>query len=75
MEHKFLRLFKDGVWTGNDERTITINGKVHDLDDYAKQHGIDLPEGKKAKPKINKTEEKKDADMERTFKTGDTEES
>jgi len=62
MEHKFLRLFVDGKWTGNDERTITINGEVHDLDEYAKEHGIDLPEGKKSKPKIN-------------TKTGDIEES
>ena len=75
MEHKFLSLFKDGKWTGNEDRTITVNGGVHDLDDYAKQHGIDLPEGKKAKPKINKVEEKQDADMEQPLKTGDTEES
>ena len=75
MEHKFLRLFKDGKWTGNKDRTIIVKGEVHDLDEYAKDHGIDLPEGKKSKPKINTKEEKKDADLEQPLKTGDIEES
>jgi len=75
MEHKFLKLFVDGKWIGNKDRTITVDGEVHNLDEYAKEHGIDLPEGKKSKPKINTKEEKKDADLEGTHKTGDIEES
>ena len=52
-EHKFLKLFKDGVWTGSPDRIITVNGKQHDLDEYAKAHGIELPDAKKTKNKVN----------------------
>ena len=51
MEHKFLRLFIEGEWTGNADRTITVNGESHNMDEYAKEHGIKLPDSKKAKPK------------------------
>ena len=56
MEHRFLQLFVDGKWTGNPDRTIKINGEVHDMDEYAKAHGIDLPDAKKhkkAKKEVN----------------------
>ena len=75
MEHKFLKLYKDGVWIGNKERTITVKGEAHDLDVYAKQHGIELPDAKKPAIKINKQEEKRDADMEQSFESRGTEES
>ena len=58
MEHKFLRLFKDGVWTGRDDRMITLpNGDTVNMDDYAKEHGIDLPDGGKKHTKKAKKEE------------------
>jgi len=74
MEHKFLRLFVDGVWTGSPDRTIHVNGVEHDLDEYAKTHGIELPDSKKPKKQINKVEEQH-ADMDGTGDTSDTEES
>jgi len=62
MEHRFLSLFVDGKWTGNKDRSIKVNGVVHDMDEYAKEHGITLPDSKK---KINKDVKEKDhADME-----------
>jgi len=82
MEHKFLRLFVDGVWTGKEDRTITVqegqNVVEYNLDEYAKQHGIELPEGKKAKKVVNTIEdiqEKDDADMGSTQSKGSTKES
>ena len=80
MEHKFLRLFKNGVWTGNEDRMITLpNGDMVNMDDYAKEHGIDLPDSsikhaKKAKKKeINiDIEETSYEDMEESFDTGHT---
>ena len=53
MEHKFLRLFVDGKWTGKEDRSITINGVKHDMDEYAKEHGITLPDAKKSTKKVN----------------------
>lgn len=75
MEHKFLRLFKDGVWTGNEDRSIRVNGEWHNLDEYAKQHKIELPEGKKPKKAVNTKEEDSYADMEKPLESGDSEES
>jgi hypothetical protein len=72
MEHKFLRLFKDGVWTGNPDRSISIKGEKHNLDEYAKAHGIELPEGKKSKKTINTDIEEKHEDLERSHDSGDT---
>ncbi len=69
MEHKFLKLFVNGVWTRPD-RTIKVNGVEHDLDEYAKEHGIELPEGKKW---INTDIEEPHEDMERSHDSGDTE--
>lgn len=84
MQHKFLSLYKNGVWTGKPDRTITVNGVKHDLDDYAKQHGIELPDSKAPK-KAKKSEEPVNtiedvmeedyADMEQQDDSGDTEES
>jgi hypothetical protein len=73
MKHKFLRLFVDGEWTGNSDRSISIAGVKHDLDEYAKAHGIDLPDAKKSKKTINTDVEVKDEDMERSHDTGSTE--
>ena len=55
MEHKWLKLFVDGVWTGNPDRTIRLNnGEVVDLDEYAKSKGIELPDAKqKHKKEVN----------------------
>jgi hypothetical protein len=61
MEHRFLKVFVDGVWPRPD-RIIKVNGVEHDMDEYAKEHGITLPDSKK---KINKdVKEKEHADME-----------
>jgi len=76
MEHKFLRLFRNGVWTGNPDRSISINGVKHDMDEYAKEHGIDLPSTAskpKVKKQINTDVEEKHEDMERSHDSGDTE--
>jgi len=68
MEHKFLKLFVNGVWTRPD-RTIKVNGVEHDMDEYAKEHGIELPEGKKW---INTDIEEKHEDLERSHDSADT---
>ena len=73
MEHKFMRLFVDGVWTGNADRSISIAGVKHDMDEYAKQHGIELPDAKKSKKTINKDVKEKHEDMERSHDSRDTE--
>jgi len=70
--HKFMNLYKDGVWCGSADRTITVNGEKHNLDEYAKEHGIDLPDAKKhkkTKPQVNSY-----GDMEHKDSSGDTEE-
>jgi hypothetical protein len=76
MEHKFLRLFKDGVWTGREDRMIRIDGEEHDMDVYAKKHGIVLPDskgGKKPKKEINIDEQEESyGDMEEKIDEGDS---
>lgn len=76
MEHKFLRLFKDGVWTGREDRIIRVNGEEHNMDEYAKEHGIVLPDskgGKKPKKEINiDVEDKGYGDMEEQVDEGDS---
>lgn len=73
MEHKWMRLYKDGVWTGGEDRMVTlVDGNKYSIDDLAKQHGLDLPDTgakpvKKSKKTINKDidiQEKRDEDME-----------
>ncbi len=69
MEHKFLKLFVNGVWTRPD-RTIKVNGVEHDMDEYAQEHGIELPEGEKW---INTDIEEPHEDMEGSHDSADTE--
>ena len=60
MEHKWLRNFDaDGNWT-KPERKLHIDGVWHDLDEYAKEQGITLPDSKKQpkqKTKVNSNED------------------
>ena len=77
MEHKFLRSFDhDGVWQGRQDRVIVVHGVEHDMDEYAKEHGIVLPDSKgKKMPKkeINiDIQEKEDGDMEQQDDEGDS---
>ena len=67
MEHKWLRNFNEhGVWT-KPERKLHIDGVWYDLDEYAKEKGIVLPDSKpvsikadivkKHKTKVNSNED------------------
>ena len=70
MEHKWLRNFDEhGEWT-KPERVIKVNGVDHDLDEYAKAHGIDLPDAKKHKKA--KIEVNSNADLGSSHDNGDT---
>ena len=75
MEHKWMRLYKDGVWTGREDRMVTlVDGNKYSIDDLAKQHGLDLPDTgakpvKKSKKTINTVvdiQEKTNEDMDGT---------
>lgn len=76
---KFLRGFDaNGVWT-KDSRMIRVEhaGAIVevDMDDYAAEHGIELPDAKKSKKKINTDiEEKSYGDMGQTSSSGSAEE-
>lgn len=70
MEHRFLKLFVDGVWTGNADRSISILGVKYDMDEYAKEQGIKLPDSKK-EPK-HKLQVNSYADMEHKDDSRDT---
>ena len=76
---KFLRGFdSEGVWT-KDSRIIRVeeNGVIRevDMDEYANEHGIDLPDAKKSKKTINiDIEEESYGDMESTHASGSPEE-
>jgi hypothetical protein len=72
MEHRFMRLYKDGVWTGKPDRSITVKGVQHNLDEYAEQHGIELPDSKSKPSKKSKTQVNSNADMEHKDSSGDT---
>ena len=81
MEHKWMRLFKDGKWTGRPDRMLVLSdGKEHSIDDLAKQHGLTLPDNGSHKPKKHKKEinidieEPRHEDLESAFSTGDPEE-
>ena len=52
-----MTLYKDGVWTGREDRMVTlVDGSQHCIDDLARQHGLDLPDsGAKPKSKSKKT--------------------
>ncbi len=78
-----MRLYKDGVWTGREDRIVTVkDGSQHSIDDLAKKHGIELPDSSpkpkaKAKKTINKDidiQENRHEDMEGTLDRGHTEE-
>ena len=71
MTHKFMRLFVDGKWTGREDRQINVSGTMHDMDEYAKEHGIELPDAKKIKPKDIKKEVNSNADMGQEDDSGD----
>lgn len=76
MKHKFMRLFVDGKWTGKEDRSIRVQEGSEvitaDLDEYAKQHGIELPDAKhKIKPKDIKKEVNTNADMGHKDNSGD----
>ena len=83
MEHKWMTLYKDGVWTGREDRMVTlVDGSQHCIDDLARQHGLDLPDsGAKPKSKSKKTintvvdiQENRHEDMEGSLNSRDTEE-
>ena len=64
----------EGNYHGPQDHKIHVDGEEHDLYEYAKKHGIDLP-NKKSSKKINKDIEEKDyADLESTFSGGSVEE-
>jgi len=75
MTHKFMRLFVDGKWTGKEDRSITVKEGdeivTYNLDEYAKEHGIELPDSKKHKPKDIKKEVNSNADMGQQDDSGD----
>ena len=79
MKHKFMNLYTvDGKWTGKEDRSITISegneAVTYNLDEYAKEHGIELPDAKKKiKPKDIKKEVNTNADMGQSFDKGSTE--
>jgi hypothetical protein len=58
--HKVLRLYKNGKWQGNPDRTIVLDGVKHNLDEWAENNNIDLPDAKKHKKQVNT---KKDKDL------------
>jgi len=81
MEHKFLRNFVDGVWTKESRDIVVLQEGEYvtvDMDEYAKEHGIDLPDSKgykKPKKEINTTTDIKEhehGDMEQQNDEGDT---
>ena len=77
MKHKFMNLYTvDGKWTGKEDRSITISegnkAVTYNLDEYAKEHGIELPDAKKKiKPKDIKKEVNSNADMGQEDNSGD----
>ena len=75
MKHKWMRLFVDGKWTGRDDRIVTLSdGTEHNIDDLAKEHGIELPDAKKSKKQINTDIEEEHGDLESSQHSGDPEE-
>tara|TARA_R110000803_G_scaffold4020_3_gene13773 strand:+ start:8630 stop:8902 length:273 start_codon:yes stop_codon:yes gene_type:complete len=81
MEHKFIRNFdKNGVWTKESrDIRVKIKGEVQvvNMDDYAKEHGIELPDAKATKKPAKQVnidiQEEQDADMEQQDDTRDIE--
>jgi hypothetical protein len=76
--HKVLKLYKDGVWQGKPDRTIVLDGVKHDLDEWAAENNIELPDAKKSKKKVNidtDIKEKDNGSLEQEHYEGHTEES
>jgi len=76
--HKVLKLYKDGVWQGNPDRTIVLDGVKHNLDEWAASNNIDLPDAKKSKKKVNTDidiEEKDNGSLEQEHHEGHIKES
>jgi len=77
LPQKWAQYYVNGVWT-LPTRDIRIDGVWTTLDDFAKEHNVDLPDGKhKTKPKkqINTDiEEKGYGDMEQTYSSTSVEE-
>ena len=77
MEHKFLRNFDEhGNWTKETRMIrVEVDGEMVevDMDEYAKKHGIELPDSKSKKHKDVKVE--KHEDMGETHPEGDSKES
>ena len=68
MKHKWLRNFDaDGKWTkpSRDIR-IEVDGKIKvvNMDEYAKELGIILPDSKKPKKQVNSNEDIRQQDNE-----------
>lgn len=78
MEHKFLRNFDEhGRWTKHSrDIRIEVNGEIVtvDMDKYAAEHGIELPDSKFFKKKKDIKEESYE-DMAETHDGGDSQES
>lgn len=73
MAFNHMKLYtQEGVWQGRKDRKITIKGVEHNIDDWAKDHGIELPDSK-SKKQINTDVEETHEDMEPTHDSGDTE--
>jgi len=76
MEHKWMRLFVNGEWTGREDRKVTLSdGSEHSIDDLAKKHGIELPSKPKKANKINTDiKEKSYGDLGQAHDEGSAEE-
>ena len=68
---KLHRYFdSEGNYHGPKDHIINVNGKEHDIYEYAKAHGIELPGSKKHKK--TKVEVNSNADMGQTQSKGDS---
>ena len=82
MKHNWLRLFdSEGNWQGSPDHKIRVNGEEHDVFEYAKKHGIEIPNKPNApiepnkKKQINIDEEEQSyGDMEQAQDPGSVEE-
>lgn len=74
MAFNHMKLYtQEGVWQGRKDRKITIKGVEHNIDKWAQDNGIELPDAKNSKKTINTDVEEKHEDMERSHDSGDTE--
>jgi hypothetical protein len=71
LENSMIRIEKlfdaSGKWLGNKDRSMLVAGKWTTVDEYAEEHGIELPEVKTSKKPAKQVnidiEEKANADM------------